>query len=794
MRCCVPLCGNTSNNVSTSEKTEITFHALPSEGNLRTAWLRTFGVQDPHLPNTAVVCSQHLVDDNFLNTNSSVREIHSNAVPSTVQMCMICLDTDSKLSLMSKHKLEEAYEQLTGLSLFQLCRRANLKQTLCVLCAQRLMNFSKFRDLSLRAHSLMTDLVEQYELNTIQHKELLNCTSAHLKCNLTQTTLGANHCDLYIDHTDEEEQTAAEESVVGGVATVVVKNEGSSDSMLSADNLELAQHNCASDDEYSDRSIKLESRLLDEAISKALGRKAFCFEDFVQEPAHKEHMSKHLQNAACASQVFEPRAAVNRSCDSLVLQNKTGSQRLNDVPPPAANSHSAAMFHATGSRKLNDVPLLAAADCAQPLVTPLFARLAASNENKVQATEEAGAIQKSEQILETNIGELDDRSSESGTKPYTDTNRFTDCVVQLYDIFKIPNKVVLGENQRMSLHTAAKPYSCTISNYKCSQKIDLFKQKITHTGEKPFSCEICNFKSAQKNKLLRHIRTHTGEKPFSCDMCNHKCARKDKLLQHIKTHTGEKPFSCEICNYKCARKNHLLQHIKTHTGEKPFSCEICNYKFAVKSNLLRHIKTHTGEKPFYCEICNNKFARKNNLLQHIKTHTGEKPFFCDMCDYKCAQKCQLLQHINTHTGKNLFSCEICNYKCSLKGNLLRHIKTHIGEKPFSCDMCNHKSAQKDNLLRHIRTHTGEKPFSCEICNYKCAQIGDLSRHIRTHTGEKPFSCEVCNYKCARKDKLLQHIKIHTGEKPFSCEVCNYKCTQKSKLLMHMRTHTSQEQL
>ncbi|XP_052745678.1 zinc finger protein 271 isoform X2 [Bicyclus anynana] len=738
MRCCVPLCENTSNNVSTSEKTEITFHALPSEGNLRTAWLRALSVQDPHLPDTAVVCSQHLVDDNFLNTNSSVREIHSNAVPSTVQMCIICLDTDSKLFLMSKHKLEEAYEQLTGLSL---CCRANLKQTLCVLCAQRLMNFSRFRDLSLRAHSLMTDLVEQHGLNTIQHKELLNCTSAHLKCNLTQTTLGANHCDLYIDHTDEEEQTAAEESVVGGVATVVVKNEGSSDSMSSADNLKLAQHNCASDDEYSDRSIKLESRLLDEAISKALGRKAFCFEDFVQEPAHKEHMSKHLQNAACASQVCEPRAAVSRSCDSLVLQNKTGSQRLKDVLPPAAS-------------------------CTQPLVTPLFARLAASNENKVQATEEAGAIQKSEQILETNIGELDDRSSESGTKPYTDTNRFTDCVLQLYDIFKIPNKVVLGENQRVSLHTAAKPYSCTISNYKCSQKIDLLKQKITHTGEKPFSCEICNFKCAQKDKLLRHIRTHTGKKPFSCEICYYKCARKGDLSKHMMTHTGEKPFPCEICNYKCAQKDTLLQHIKTHTGEKPFSCEICIYK------------------------C----ARKDTLLKHIKTHTGEKPFSCEICSYKCAQKGALSKHMITHTGEKPFSCEICNNKFARKNNLLQHIKTHTGERPFSCEICNYKCAHKGDLSRHIRSHTGDKPFSCEVCNHKCAHKGDLSKHMMTHTGKKPFSCEICNYKCARKDKLLQHIKIHTGEKPFSCEVCNYKCAQKSKLLMHMRTHSSQEQL
>ncbi|XP_052745654.1 zinc finger protein 773-like isoform X2 [Bicyclus anynana] len=559
----------------------------------------------------------------------------------------------------------------------------------------------------------MTDLVEQHELNTIQHKELMNCTTAHLKCNLTQTTLGANHCDLYIDHTDEEEQTAAEESVVGDVATVVVKNEGSSDSMSSDDSMELAQEDhCVSNEQYSNMSIKLEEEPLAEAVSEALHRGAatsctavaehevvtescikiesvtfectICFEEFVEENAYYEHRIMHLQDAggdaACdASQVCEPRAAVSRSGDSLVLQSKTGSQRLSDEPPLAAG-------------------------CAPAVVAPLSLRLAANDKSKVQATEEAVAILKSEQIFETDIGEQDNRSSQSGTKLNTNINRFTNCVVQLYDIFKKPNKAVLDQNPRVRTPTVAKPYSCDLCHYKTVRKDNLLRHTKSHTGVKPFSCDICNYKCAQKSHLLQHIKTHTGEKPFSCEICNYKSALKCTLLRHIKTHTGVKPFFCDLCNYKCAQKSHLLLHIKTHTGEKPFSCDLCNYKCAQKSHLLHHIKTHTGEKPFSCEICNNKYALKSNLLRHKITHTGEKPL----------------------------SCEICNYKCALKDNLLRHMRTHTGVKPFSCEICNNKFAQKSNLLRHTITHTGEKPFSCEICNYKCALKGSLLKHMRTH--------------------------------------------------------------
>ncbi|XP_052745937.1 zinc finger protein 182 isoform X2 [Bicyclus anynana] len=707
MQCCVPFCVNTSDNASTSERIGITFHELPSEGNLRTAWLRALGTQDHHLPDPAVVCSQHFLDDDFCTTESCVRQIHSHAIPSIVQMCMICLDTGSKLSLMSKHKLEEAYEQLTGLSL---CRRGNLKQTLCVLCAQRLINFSRFRDLSLRAHSLMTDLVEQHELNTIQLKELMNCTTAHLKCNLTQTTLGANHCDLYIDHTDEEEQTAAEESVVGHVATVVVKKERSSDSMLSADNLAQEDH-CVSKEEY-DISIKIEEDPLAEAVSDALHRKAatsctavakheieiksesvtfgctICFQEFVEEIAYYEHMIMHLQDAGGdaaydASQVCKPRAAVSRSGDSLVLQNKTGSQRLSDEPPPAAG-------------------------CALSVVAPLSARLAANDESKVQATEGAGVIVKSEQFLEIDICELDNRSSQSGTKIYTDINRSTNYVGQLYDIFKKPKLTVLHENPRVK----------------------------THTRANRFSCKMCNDKFPKKSKLLRHMKTHTDAKRYSCDVCNYKTGHKGNYDGHMKTHTGEKPFSCEICNYKFAHKHHLSDHMRTHTGEKPYSCELCDYKAAQKGNFVGHMKKHTGEKPFSCEICNYKFALKHHLSDHMKKHTGEKPFSCDTCNYKCTRKQRLLEHMKTHTGDMPYSCNTCDYKCTRKSVLLVHIRTHTGEKPFSCDKCNYKVAHKSNLLRHMKAHTGEKPYSCETCNYKCTQKSLLLIHNRTHTAEK----------------------------------------------------------
>nr|XP_034838237.1 uncharacterized protein LOC117994430 [Maniola hyperantus] len=280
MRCCVPFCINTSDNVSSSEGElkKISFHGFPSEVQLRAAWLRALGKQET-LPDSAVICSQHFTNDDMYETESGLRQIHTGAIPSTVQVCMICLDTDSKLLLMSKYKLEEAYETLTGQPL---CDQGNLNHTLCVQCAQRLTNFSRFRDKSLRARALMMGLVEKHELITRRHIKVINRTKHQLKSNMGLTTLAPDHCDLHIvEHPSEDQQTELEETG----HQVVVKTEGSDDSMSVDADIELINEDdnnvnnvkneftTSNDEDISDYSIVMETRALDEALYKALQMK-----------------------------------------------------------------------------------------------------------------------------------------------------------------------------------------------------------------------------------------------------------------------------------------------------------------------------------------------------------------------------------------------------------------------------------------------------------------------------------------------------------------------------------------
>nr|XP_034835715.1 uncharacterized protein LOC117992166 [Maniola hyperantus] len=196
-----------------------------------------------------------------------------------VQVCMICLDTDSKLFLMNKHKLDEAYKKLTG---YPLCDLGNLKQTLCVQCAQRLINFSRFRDKSLRARALMMELVGKHELITQQHIQMINRTKHQLKSNMVLTTLGPDHCDLHIlEQSSEDKQTELEQTC----HQVIVKIEESDDSMSVDEDIDVVNEDdnnadnikdelvTSNDEDISDYSIMAEARAIDEALYKTLKMK-----------------------------------------------------------------------------------------------------------------------------------------------------------------------------------------------------------------------------------------------------------------------------------------------------------------------------------------------------------------------------------------------------------------------------------------------------------------------------------------------------------------------------------------
>ncbi|XP_069362806.1 zinc finger protein 420-like isoform X2 [Maniola hyperantus] len=831
MRCCVPFCNNTADNVTTTDGNGISFHGFPREGSLRAAWLRALGKQGSQLPDSAVVCSRHFLDDDICEAESGFRQLVAGAIPSTVQVCMICLDTDSKLCLMSKHNLEGAYEQLTG---HTLCNEfLHLKQTLCVQCAQRLRNFSRFRDKSLRARALMMDLVDKHELLTIQHIQMIDRTKHQLKSNIVWTVLGPDPCELYIpEHPSEDRQTELEETV----DNIVVKIEARDDSVLDTevtnddDNKVYGGFGASNEECLSNENMKLQTQLLNEALCKALKGKAPAAEQVAETQDPIKYESAPIQCILCTEEFLHVHAYVQHM--HLHLQNGAGEEAsaASQVAQRSVPSLSALSTNDKLSIWKQNVESCPSADLPQTVAASLPARLATNNANKVHATEEANnTIGESERGPETNYGEV----AVSNNRAHINLDRLTNCVVKLYDCKKfkvVPRQdashtktrkaVSSYENQNIdNASTISKEYRAisynvvpSTENIKpvtnevrvksepgCStNSIDVQLNNAaennsnTFPEKKSFTCDICQKMFKRKSLLIKHIQAHNKIKPYACAFCKFKTAHKGNLRYHVKIHTGEKPFACEICNYRSTTNSHIVRHMQTHTGEKRYACSSCNYKCARNSHLVRHMRTHSKGTPYSCNLCEYECKQNSSLVKHMRTHTRGKLYSCSLCKYKCSTDTRLENHMRIHTGEKPYSCSVCKYKCSTGTGLVVHMRIHTGEKPFSCSACEYKCSTNNRLVEHIRIHTGEKPYSCNSCEYKCSTHTRLLVHMRTHTGEKPHSCKLCDYKFVDRGGLMRHMKTHTGEKPHACTLCDYRCSRNSDVVKHMRIHSQEK--
>ncbi|XP_069364473.1 zinc finger protein 879-like isoform X3 [Maniola hyperantus] len=679
MRCCVPFCKTTAEVVTESE---IKFHEFPREVHLHAAWLRALGKQHTPLPERAVVCSQHFLNDDMYEIESGSRRIRAGAVPSPVLVCMICLDTRSKLVLMSKYKLEEAYEHLVG---HPLCGEGKLKPTLCVQCAQRLVNFSTFRDKSLRARSLMMELLDRHEVITIRHVKLISRVKYQLQSDIVSAVSEPDYCDVYIAHSDADGRTELDATAATDEAVAVKR-------------------------EVEDR------------------------EDDEDEPAAAERATE--TQAPAAHIICKPESSEVYD-QALVAPSVLATDHGNEEHPTDADDELDILSFE------NNTNIFEYSRKSQDSVLKLKESLAKISDN-INSRITRQNKHNSQDISDTQLGNYTDQiqyicdvcqkifqrksSLVTHIRAHTYANTFS-CKLR---------ERKFGQSSTSSsprrTHTGEKPFACKLCKYKCTVNSSLVKHMRTHSGEKPFVCKLCKYKCSESGSLLKHMRTHTGEKPFACKLCKYKCTVNSSLVKHMRTHSGEKPFACKLCKYKCSESGSLVKHMRTHTGEKPFVCKLCNYKFTVNSNLLTHMRTHTGEKPFVCKLCNYKCTMNGSLVSHMRTHTGEKPFVCKLCNYKCTVNSHLVIHMRTHSGEKPFVCKLCNYKCTVNGSLVSHMRTHTGEKPFVCKLCKYKCSKSGSLVKHMRTHTGEKPFVCKLCNYQCTQNINLVRHMKTHTG------------------------------------------------------------
>ncbi|CAG9790636.1 unnamed protein product [Diatraea saccharalis] len=805
-KCCVYACPSESYGGC-----NISFHSLPKNEDMRRKWLSIVHVKQKITKNS-VVCSRHFQPSSFYIGNSR-RLLKSDAIPSiSPAACRICLVMDIKLISMSKYKLEQAYEQLTGVSLLA---EKRLPNELCAECAQRLINFSRFRHKSLRANSLMVELLNEYNELTKSIIQSINRENNQLISNLTTETI-IDHYDLYIEEVDDEDVD-----------------------LNTTMNIEDEEINDVNDDDHSSvDSLPLEeTKESEEYIRHEMGEENNEDEEEINnDMISNKYNESDDKDDDCSADDNLPLEETREESDEyiryeMVEENNAYEEEINN--DMISNKYNE-------SDDKDD-------DCSTDDNLPLEEESLETREEseeyfRYEMVEENSEDEEviNDDMISNKYDEFDDKHDYSSdnsltleetkkgkqnmrkvrvksdkhgeTKVDGQKKTFGDEYLKIFNVTDLTLREQLAdiENRKKSLNYKNSPFKCAKCYKGFSNAITYNAHMIRHTtacGE--YSCSICKIHFKSRYMLKNHnLRNHTQR--LSCKQCSYVTTYRESAKLHSEWHNGMK-YKCPYCGEVFYKKSSYMGHVRIkHPSD--FVCVLCGYSFVSEKGITVHknLKHRLNNKPIpedgpVCEICDLRFLDAEAFERHLSVsarHEGvdgkernepslrrlgrwkrtkrkndEGPITCEQCGVQLKTWRDYHIHFRKkHPEKNrtkytsvksLSMCEVCGKIFYSDALLNDHKWVHEGKRNFKCDICDKSFLTKQSMLMHKRAHSAEKSvYECQLCGKQIGNYSNMQRHMLIHTGLKPWKCEFCGKAFKQPSEKRAHTAHVHLKKPW----------------------------
>ncbi|XP_039757615.1 zinc finger protein 479-like isoform X2 [Pararge aegeria] len=763
MRCCLSFCKNSRDNDSSSKASgqqKVTFHKFPSKKCRKLSWLVGLGLEERQLPEAPMVCSQHFQKDDFYIKNGCT-ELRSNAVPSAVQVCLICLDTARKLYPLGKFNLEEAYINVTGISLYD---KMNFALKLCAECAQRLINCNSFRDKSLRAHTLLLDLVEKHDMLTAHNLKTINRENNFLISNLVKRVYQPDHCDVYLIDDKEEK--------LYDVPVVKDEEDGiNNDHLTASKNNDIANNSVLEPkQETYNCEIKNDNGLTNDNDIKYLN------EDFSYVGVINNDLDMDMDFGHSDS-------------DSKPLE--TPKVKEGTVPIKRIKKGSKKSISSKGSVKR---------------ISKLGSIKRLNNKTKAKSGKERS---KAKVKLKNGIVKLKNGRKRAAKtkvegckiKPETDEKKLFKKTVLSYE-----EQLADVQQRKETANYLNARYKCT-KCYKGFLDVDAYNgHMIKHTNKYgPFECDICGLHSKSRNNLCRHIVVNHSIR-YSCTLCLFVTMHVGTANSHERWHKGSK-FKCPECDLEFGIRSSYLSHLRIkHPSD--YACTICGFSFIGE----RGIKLHMNKKHRFdvqnpdgplCKPCNIRFASDMAYNQHMKVspkhNIGQKrerndPLIKTVCWRKRPWSGKSKKEDPDAVDGEPVECEQCGIPLKDYWMYTQHFKkahpdknrTKYHRPKLLCELCGKVFNNEAQLRYHMPVHSEHKQFKCQVCGKSFGSILNLKSHATLHSETRPsYACDFCGKTFAYQSNKYRHMTIHKGIK-FSCDICDKSFNTAPERYIHVQ--------
>ncbi|XP_048002777.1 zinc finger protein 724-like [Leguminivora glycinivorella] len=741
MRCSVQNCFNDTKRTTKSHG--ITFHLFPKEPHLRTAWMEALGMSDWEPKDRSTICSEHFRNDDFYETRCGLRKIKNGAVPVSAQdlandldapaalrVCRICLATECKMFNIRDHKLEQAFTEVSGMTMSE---EDKLPQRLCWECGHRLLTAARFKSKVLRAHDLLTGLPHASPYITIRDIRSINRRQNQLRSHLIYKHFDPN--DFHIHFNDDQiivkseiKETEEVEEKVPPIAEVEIIKDEKNNTELFYQEFDNYDDNFNDNDKYNnDASINNDNNEVnedsdDKVLSEVHVKK--------KRKVKKVKVKKKEKIVRKKDEEDNPMTTMDKYKNSDVKRRKTTDgldESLFTITTLSYDEQIAEIQKRQESTNYKSAPYKCGVCYRGFLVRDRY------DAHVVRHSEQSGAYEcficksrlKSARALRKHL-----------TAQHTEKFSCKGCP------FVTRNRGVAREHEKW--HAGTK-YQCP----HCPSEFDKLTTYMGHIRIKhvsDFVCELCGYTFVSKKGIDVH--------------------KKKKHRLQDKTVELEGPY-CETCEVRFVSEEAHARHLKLSSRHSSDS----------DPNRIRNdSQSINAEK-------NGRVVRRVERRPVIHARDGAErqdaagPVTCEQCGVQLRDLRLYAQHFRrAHPDKNRTKypamktpcmCEQCGRIFQSMALLKDHMWVHTGEKRFKCDRCEKSFTQKTNLVFHMRVHSASRPsYECPLCGKHFAFFNNRRRHMFIHTGLKPFKCETCGKCFTTAGEQRAHVEHVHLKKPW----------------------------